>query len=60
MALYYMPRKAALIILLILGSISLVDGIAKKDTREILVALAILVFAIVSLIVIGRKKKTVS
>ena len=55
MALILMPRKSALIILLVLGAICLVDGIAKKDTKEILVALAILGYAIISLVT-GRKK----
>ena len=33
------------------------DGIAKKDTKEILIALAILIYAIVSLIMDSRKKE---
>ena len=55
MALIFMPRKSALIILLVLGAICLVDGIVKKDPKEMLVALAILGYAIVSL-VSGRKR----
>jgi len=50
MALIFMPRKSALIILLVLGTMCLVDGIAKKDSKEILMALAILGYAIVSLV----------
>jgi hypothetical protein len=55
MALIFMRRKPALIILLFLGTICLVDGIAKRDIKEILVALAILGYAVVSLVT-GRKK----
>jgi len=55
MALIFMPRKSALILLLILGTICLVDGIPKKDVKEILVAVAILTYVIVSFIT-GRKK----
>jgi hypothetical protein len=41
--------------LLVLGAYCLVDGLVKKDTQEILVALAIVGYTIVSL-VRGRKR----
>ncbi|MDR3697870.1 hypothetical protein [Mucilaginibacter sp.] len=55
MPLIFLHGKSALIMMLVLGTICLVDGIAKKDTKEILVALATLGYAIVSLVT-GRKK----
>jgi len=56
MALIFMPKKSAFIILLVLGMICLVDGIAKKDIIEILVALVLLGYSIISLAT-GRKKR---
>jgi len=51
-----LPRKPTLICLVVLGPICIVDGIVKKDTKEILIMLAVLIFAIVTL-VNDRKKK---
>jgi hypothetical protein len=55
MPIIFMPRKTALIMLLVLGAMCLVDGIIKKDIKEILVGLGILAYAVVSLIN-GKKK----
>ncbi len=55
MPLMFMPRKSALILMLVLGAMVLVDGIVKKDIKETLIASAILVYAIVSLLT-GKKK----
>jgi len=52
-----LPRKPTLICMAVLGPISVVDGIAKKDTQEILAMLAVFIFAIVTLIMDSRKKK---
>jgi hypothetical protein len=56
MALIFMPRRSAFIFMLVLGIICLVDGIVKKDTKELLVASAILIYAVVSLITNKKKK----
>ncbi|HEX8022426.1 MAG TPA: hypothetical protein VF500_20910 [Mucilaginibacter sp.] len=40
----------------VLGPICMVDGIVKKDTKEILAMLAVFIFAVVSLLN-DRKKK---
>ncbi|MEO3405373.1 DUF308 domain-containing protein [Mucilaginibacter sp. CAU 1740] len=58
MALIFMPRKSAMILLIILGIICLVDGIYKGDTTETIVGVVILLYAVVSL-VSGRKKKSI-
>jgi len=55
MALIFMPGKSAFYLLLVLGIICLVDGIAKKDTKEILVALAILIYAVIKLATYRKK-----
>ena len=52
-----LPRKPTLICLVVLGPICIVDGIVKKDTKEILIMLAVLIFAIVTLVNDSRKKK---
>lgn len=59
MGLVFMPKRSAIIILLVLGAICLVDGIVKKDVKEILVALSILIYALVSLTA-GKKKDPAS
>jgi hypothetical protein len=51
-----LPRKPTLICMAVLGPICMVDGIVKKDTKEILAMLAVFIFAIVSLLN-DRKKK---
>lgn len=51
-----LPRKPTLICLAVLGPICIVDGIVKKDTKEILAMLVVFIFAIVTL-VSDRKKK---
>jgi hypothetical protein len=51
-----LPRKPTLICLAVLGPICVVDGIVKKDTKEILLMLAVFIFAIVTLFN-DRKKK---
>jgi len=56
MPLIFLPRKAALILLVVLGIVCVVDGIYKKDLKETLIMAAILIYAIVSLIN-DRKKK---
>jgi hypothetical protein len=55
MPLVFMPPKPAAILLLVLGTICLADGIVKKDTKEILVAAAILAYATYKLVT-ARKK----
>ncbi len=55
MPVVYMPKKSAMILLLILGTICLVDGSVKKDFKEIMVGLGSLIYAILTL-VNGRKK----
>ena len=57
MGLYYMPRKAALIMLLVLGIICLVGGIVQKNTHAFLAGLAILGYSIISLVLDWRKKR---
>jgi hypothetical protein len=52
-----LPRKPTLICMAVLGPICVVDGIAKKDTLEILAMLAVFIFAVVTLIMDSRKKK---
>ncbi len=52
-----LPRRPTLICLVVLGPICIVDGIVKKDTKEILIMLAVLIFAIVTLVNDSRKKK---
>jgi hypothetical protein len=52
-----LPRKPTLICMAVLGPICVVDGIAKKDIKEILAMLAVFIFAIVTLIMDSRKKK---
>ena len=59
MALIYMPRKTAIVFLFIMGTFCLVDGIHKKDTTEILVAVAILICAVVKLVT-GKAKKSLN
>ena len=59
MALLFMPRKSALIIMLVLGAMCLVDGIHKKDVKETLIGSAILIYVIVSLLT-GKKKSITS
>jgi hypothetical protein len=56
MALVFMPRKTAIVFLFIAGAFCLVDGIHKKDTKEMLVGVVILICAVVKLIT-GREKK---
>jgi hypothetical protein len=51
-----LPRKPTLICLAVLGPICIVDGIVKKDIKEILAMLVVFIFAIVTL-VSDRKKK---
>ncbi|WP_330861542.1 hypothetical protein [Mucilaginibacter sp.] len=51
-----LPRKPTLICMAVLGPICMVDGIVKKDTKEILAMLAVFIFAVVSLLN-DRKKK---
>lgn len=55
MALLFMSRKSAFIILLVLGIICLADGLPKNDAKEILVASACLTYAIVGMV--GDRKK---
>jgi hypothetical protein len=55
MGVIFTPKRTAMVLLIILGIICLADGIHKKDTTETLVAMAILLYAIISLIN-GRKK----
>jgi len=55
MAFVYMPRKPALIIMLVLGAICVVDGAVKKDIKEFLVGLGTFVYALVS--IVGDRKK---
>jgi len=52
-----LPRKPTLICMAVLGPICVVDGIAKKNTQEILAMSAVFIFAIVTLIMDNRKKK---
>jgi hypothetical protein len=54
-----LPRKPTLICLVVLGPICMVDGIVKKDTKEILAMLVVFIYAIVTL-VNDRKKKLAS
>jgi hypothetical protein len=54
-----LPRKPTLICMVVLGPICMVDGIVKRDTKEILAMLAVFIFAIVSLLN-DRKKKLAS
>lgn len=56
MPVVYMPKKSAMILLIILGTICLVDGSIKEDLKETLVGLGSLIYAIVTL-VSDRKKK---
>jgi uncharacterized membrane protein HdeD (DUF308 family) len=56
MALIFMPRKSAMILLIILGIICLVDGIHKGDTTETIVGVVILLYAIISLVT-GKSNK---
>lgn len=55
MAMLFMPKRSAYILLLILGVIVLVGGIAKKTVKETLVGAAILIYAIVSLLTSKKK-----
>ncbi|MFC0514214.1 hypothetical protein ACFFGT_08390 [Mucilaginibacter angelicae] len=54
-----LPRKPTLICMAVLGPICMVDGIVKRDAKEILAMLAVFIFAIVSLLN-DRKKKLAS
>ena len=53
----YMPRKAALILMLVLSTICLIDGSSKKDLKEILVGVAVFSYGIYGLVSDNRKKK---
>jgi hypothetical protein len=53
-----MPKKSAMILLLVLGVICLVDGSIKKDIKEILVGLGSLIYAIVTLVNIRKKNQS--
>jgi hypothetical protein len=57
MPVIFMPAKSAAILLLVLGTICLVDGIIKKDTKEILVALATLAYSVYKLVTARKKKQ---
>ncbi|MGF7042690.1 hypothetical protein [Mucilaginibacter lappiensis] len=52
-----LPRKPTLICMAVLGPICVVDGIVKKDTKEILAMLAVFIYAIVTLAMDSKKKK---
>ncbi len=52
----YLPRKPTLICLVVLGIICVGDGIVKKDTKEILLMLAVFIYAVVTLFNDRRKK----
>lgn len=54
-----LPRKPTLICMAVLGPICMVDGIVKKDTKEILAMLAVFIFAIVSLLNDREKKRAI-
>ena len=53
----YMPRKAALILMLVLSSICLIDGPSKNNLKEILVGVAVFSYSVYSLVSDSRKKK---
>lgn len=53
----YMPRKAALILMLLLSSICLIDGPSKNNLKEILVGVAVFSYSVYSLVSDSRKKK---
>ena len=57
MAVVYMPRKAGLIWMLVLGAICFPDGIVKGNPIETLVGLGTLTYSIVSLVSDYRKKQ---
>lgn len=52
----YLPRKPALIFLLVFGIICVPDGISKGDIKEIVIMSVILIYAAYSLINDRRKK----
>jgi hypothetical protein len=56
MALVFLPRKTAIVFLFTTGIFCLVDGIHKKDTKETLAGVIILICAVVKLVT-GREKK---
>ena len=53
----YLPKKAVMIWLLIISPICIVDGIAKKNNTEIIVMGVILVYAVITLYNIRKKKQ---
>jgi hypothetical protein len=59
MGLIFMPKKSAMVLLIILSVICLVDGIHKGDTKETIVGAVILLYAVINLIN-GRRKKPVN
>jgi len=54
----YMRKKPAFILMIVLGTICVIDGaFSKHDIKEFLVGAAVLIYAVVGLVNLQKEKK---
>jgi len=57
MPLIFMPRRSALVYMLVLGLLCLTGGIVKKEMKGIIIGVGITLYALISLIMEFRKRQ---